>query len=85
MAVTLVGRTRHVRPDPGVPAGLKALLAVETATTLLTFRLHVVEHPEDARAEPVVVAMKSEQRAEVGPIGAPPCTPARHAWPFPCT
>jgi hypothetical protein len=68
MEVTLVGRTLHVRPDSGVPAGLEALLAVETATMLLTFRLHVVEHSEDAREELVVVAMQSEQRAEVGTI-----------------
>jgi hypothetical protein len=69
MEVTIVGRTLQVRPDAGVPAGLEALLAVETPTMLLTFRLHAVEHPEDAREELVVVAMKSEQRAEVGPIG----------------
>jgi hypothetical protein len=69
MRVTLIGRTLHVRPDPEVPTGLEALLEVETPTMLLTFRLHVVESPEDAREELVVVAMKSEQRAEVGPIG----------------
>jgi hypothetical protein len=68
MRVTLIGRTLHVRPDPEVPAGLEALLEVETPTMLLTFRLHVVESPEDAREELVVVSMKSEQRAEEGPI-----------------
>jgi hypothetical protein len=68
MEVTIVGRTLQVRPDPGVPAGLEALLAVETPTMLLTFRLCVVEHPEDAREELVVVAMQSEQRAEEGAI-----------------
>jgi hypothetical protein len=70
MRVTLVGRTLHVRPDPDVPAGLEALLEVETPTMLLTFRLNVVERSEDAREELVVMAMKSEQRAEVGPIGS---------------
>jgi hypothetical protein len=68
MRVTLIGRTLHVRPDAEVPAGLEALLEVETSTMLLTFRLHVVERPEDAREELVVLAMQSEQRAEVGPV-----------------
>lgn len=70
MRVTLIGRTLHVRPQSDVPVGLDALLEVETLSMLLTFRLHVVERVMDAREELVVVAMKSEQRAEDGPVGA---------------
>lgn len=68
MRVTLAGRTVHVRPDAGVPLGLQALLEVETASMLLTFRLRVIENFKEARQELVVVALKSEQRAEEGPL-----------------
>jgi hypothetical protein len=66
--VTFEKRTLHIRPGAGVSAGLEALLEVETATMLLTFRLRVVARHQDARDELVVVALQSEQHAEQGPL-----------------
>lgn len=66
--VTFEKRTLHIRPHADVSAGLEALLEVETATMLLTFRLRVVARYQDARDELVVVALPSEQRAEQGPL-----------------
>jgi hypothetical protein len=66
--VTFDRRTLHIRSRAGVAAGLEALLEVETATMLLTFRLRVVARYQDARDELVVVALPSEQRAEQSPL-----------------
>lgn len=66
--LTFAGQTLHVRPRAGVSTGLEALLEVETATMLLTFRLRVVARYQDARDELVVVALQSERRAEQGPL-----------------
>ncbi len=69
--VTRAGRVLHVRPRPDVPAGLEALLEVETMTMLLTFRLRVVERFRDAREELVVMAVapeRAQSAMDVSPV-----------------
>lgn len=70
-----VGNELFVRPRPGTPAGMAALLEVETRTARWTFQLVVVARARDARREVRVSPARAPAPDEPAPE-APPAVPA---------
>jgi hypothetical protein len=81
LRVAVVGDKLVVRPWPGTPAGMEALLEVETRTARWTFRLLVVARARDAsrtiRVQPVEIpftpvdAPATEESTPEAPLGVP--------------
>jgi hypothetical protein len=79
-----VGNELFVRPRPGTPAGMTALLEVETRTARWTFQLVVVARARDARQD-VRVSPVDAAAIEESPPESPPAVPARPETPRPVT
>ncbi len=87
LRVAVVGDKLVVRPWPGTPVGMEALLDVETRTARWTFRLRVVARARDASREfqvppveapatPVEAPATEESTAEAPPeVSAEPVVP----------
>ena len=73
--IAILGDKLYVRPRPGIPAGVEALLEVETRTARWTFRLLVVARARDASREIRVPPMEAQAPEEWTPE-PPPEVPA---------
>lgn len=93
--MAIVGKQLYVRPRPGTPAGVEALLEVKTRALRRTFQLRVVARARDASLDVLVLPVEEERDTgestpEVPPevpVAAAPAasTPANAPSPLPAT
>lgn len=71
----ILGDRLYIRPRPGTPAGVEALLEVETRTLLRTFQVRVVRRARDAHLNVLVLPAEGQQAIEESTPELPPVVP----------